>query len=373
MRDLHRHILSSLLSALVIVPAGAAGGTLAAQPLTHRTPNIEGTWITSPWNLHFQFNHRFRVFGQDADVTDLIDDAVLENSPTFTLSLGLWAPLMAGVQYASAPSIRNPDSSNEWFPYLKAAPWRTDDASISLLAGYNSQAESADGELAAQATLDRFQLLGSVRGFSDALHTDEAGLALAGGLGVGLTNFLILAGDVGGFVAGPDTGVAWSAGVHLAIPFTPHTFSLQVSNAAATTLQESSFDGIEASGGDLVYGFEFTVPFSGFARWGRIFDTGREDREAQAEDVEPARVVEIEIREFEFVGDTARVPAGAAVRWVNRDAVAHTTAGNEGEWESPLLGPGETYTTRFEEPGTHPYFCTLHPFMKAVIVVEPEN
>lgn len=345
---------------------------LVAQPLTYRTPNLEGTWVTSSWNLHFQFNHRFRVFGEDADVTDIFDDAIIDNSPTFTLSLGLWSPVMAGVQYASAPAIRNPDVSNEWFPYVKVAPWREGRWSVSALAGYNTQAESADGELAAQVGVDRFELIGAVRGFSDALHTDESGVALAGGLGIRLTNYLMLAGDVSGFVAGPDTGVAFSAGLQLAIPFTPHTFSLQVSNAAATTLQESSFDGIGAAGGNLTWGFEFTVPFSGFARWSNIFDRGR-DREPAAPGVEPARVVEIDIRQFSFEGDTVRVPAGAAVRWVNRDPVAHNTAAEDLTWSSPLIGPGETYTTRLTEPGVYPYFCPLHPFMRSVIVVEPDG
>ena len=74
-----------------------------------------------------------------------------------------------------------------------------------------------------------------------------------------------------------------------------------------------------------------------------------------------------------FKADTIRVPVGSAVRWVNRDPVAHTIAADEGEWQSPLVGPGETYTTRLEHEGTFPYYCTLHPFMKAVIIVESRS
>lgn len=361
-----------MLGPLWGIIAVAVAGELSAQPLTHRTPNIEGTWVTSPWNLHFQFNHRFRVFGDDVDITDLLDDAFLDNSPTFNLALGLWAPFMGGVQYASSPSIFNPDRSNEWVPYLKVAPWRRTDWSVSAWGGYNSQAESLDGELAGQASVGRLEVLGAVRGFTDALHTDEAGLALAGGLGVRLTEFLVLAGDVGGFVAGPDTGVAWSAGIQLGIPFTPHTFSLQLSNSAATTLQEASFNSADvAGGGDITWGFEFTVPFSGFARWGAIFD--REAERAEGPEVEPARVIEVDMREFRFEGDTIRVPAGSAIRWVNRDPVAHNTVADDATWESPLLGPGETYTTRLERPGRYPYLCTIHPFMRGLIIVEPRE
>ena len=363
---------SAAVSALVFGLATAVHvHSLEAQPLTYRSPNMQGTWVTSPWNLNFAFNHRFRIVN-DRDITDIVDDALLKNSPTFNLALGLWAPLMAGVVYSSEPPIRNGTRNNQWYPYLKVAPWRTDRWSVSLMGGWDSQAESIDGELAGQATAGPFELIGAARAFSDALHLGEAGLALAAGAGIHLTRYLLLAADVGGFVAGPDTGVAWSAGIHFAIPFTPHTFSLQVSNALNTTLQGASFNSAEANGGDLVWGFEFTVPFSGFARWGRIFDAGRDDA-ARAPDVEPARVVEVDIREMRFVADTIRVPEGSAIRWVNRDPVAHTVAADDGSWKSPLVGPAETYTTRPGPARTYAYRCTLHPFMRGAIIVEPRR
>jgi plastocyanin len=218
--------------------------------------------------------------------------------------------------------------------------------------------------------------LGAVRGFSDALHRDEPGLALTGGLGARLTNFLVLTADVADLVAGPVADAAWSAGLQLAIPFTPHTFSLQVSNAAATTPQEASFGGFDVGDrNEAAWGFEFTVPFSGFARWGRIFDRrgeGEEGRRSGATGVRrpPVRVVEIEIRDLRFRPDTVRVSVGGEVLWINRDAVAHTSTAEDGEWRSPLIGPGETYTRRFERAGEFRYHCTPHPFMRGVIIVE---
>lgn len=346
----------------------AAAQPAGAQPLTRRTPNLEGTWVTSPWNLHFQFNHRFRVIGRDADVTDIFRSAKVLNSPTFTLSLGLPSSTMVGVKYATRPAIANPASANEWFPYVKAEPVRRGRWSLSALAGYDSQAESADGELSAQGSLGRLELLGAVRGFSDALHTDESGLALAGGLGFRLTEYLVLAADLGGFVAGPDTTLAWSAGIQIGIPFTPHTLSLQVSNAAATTPQEASFGPATGAFKDLSWGFEFTVPFSGFARWGRIFGAGRGSPAGAAP--AGAAVVEIDMKEMAFRSDTVRVAPGTVVRWVNRDPVAHTTAADDGAWSSPLVGPGETYSVRLDRPGRYPYYCTLHPFMRGVVIVE---
>jgi plastocyanin len=310
------------------------------------------------------------VFGEDADVIDLFDDGVLDNSPTFTLSLGLWSPAMIGVKYVTSPAIINERRSNEWFPYLKVAPLRRDTWSLSLLGGYNTQAESFDGEFAGQASVGPIELLGAVRGFTDALHTGQEGVALSAGALLRLTDYLVVGGDFGGFVAGPDTTPAWSAGIHIGIPFTPHTFSLQVSNSTATTLQEASFKGTELAGGGLVWGFEFTVPFSGFARWGRIFQRGDTQERGAGRESAPVRVIEVDMREMRFERDTIHVAAGSSVRWVNRDHVAHTSAGDGGEWSSPLVGPGETYTVQLSGPGEYSYYCTLHPFMRGVIIVE---
>lgn len=63
----------------------------------------------------------------------------------------------------------------------------------------------------------------------------------------------------------PDPG--WSAGLHLGIPFTHHTFSIMVTKVTSRTLQKGTGvpDGLL---NNVYWGFEFTVPFSGCARWG---------------------------------------------------------------------------------------------------------
>ena len=82
------------------------------------------------------------------------------------------------------------------------------------------------------------------------------------------------------------------------------------------------------------------------------------------------RVVELEIRTFTFDPDTISVEPGTVVRWMNRDPVGHTSTAENGEWESPLLGPGESFEFRFDEEGTFPYNCTPHPFMRGTVIVE---
>ena len=57
---------------------------------------------------------------------------------------------------------------------------------------------------------------------------------------------------------------AWSAGVHVAIPGTPHTLSIQATNTNTATLEGSSRGSSQRR-----YGFEFTTPFTLARYFGR--------------------------------------------------------------------------------------------------------
>ena len=81
-------------------------------------------------------------------------------------------------------------------------------------------------------------------------------------------------------------------------------------------------------------------------------------------------LVEIKIEAFRFLEDTIRVEPGTTIRWTNRDQVGHTSTAENGEWESPLLGPGESFEVRLDDAGRFPYTCTPHPFMRGVVIVE---
>lgn len=68
------------------------------------------------------------------------------------------------------------------------------------------------------------------------------------------------------------------------------------------------------------------------------------------------------------------VDAGSTITWTNNDNVIHTvTAGSPNTvssgFDSGLFAAGETFEHTFEESGTYPYFCLLHPWMEGVVVV----
>jgi len=86
----------------------------------------------------------------------------------------------------------------------------------------------------------------------------------------------------------------------------------------------------------------------------------------------PSPRATVEIVDFTFVPAEITVAAGTTVEWVNREkAVPHTTTSVDGVWDSGTLQPGDTFRFTFDEPGTYPYLCTIHPYMKGTVVVTP--
>ncbi|MBI4544172.1 MAG: cupredoxin family copper-binding protein [Gemmatimonadetes bacterium] len=187
---------------------------------------------------------------------------------------------------------------------------------------------------------------------------------------------------------GNEEDIAWSAGIQLAIPYTPHTLSLHAANSITSTLQ-----GASRGSGTIRYGFEFTIPlhlrryFGGgapAAAEAPPHGAGEEapaagkpaEAEAGEEPVpeaggEPAAAaaVRVSIRDFAFAPARLEVAAGSTVTWTNNDQLAHSATADAGDWESGLIQPGRSSSRKFEKPGTYAYHCTPHPFMKAVVVV----
>jgi plastocyanin len=63
------------------------------------------------------------------------------------------------------------------------------------------------------------------------------------------------------------------------------------------------------------------------------------------------------------------VAVGTTVSWVNTDSVPHTTTSDGAGWNSGTLAAGERFSFAFENAGTFPYHCTIHPGMVGTVVV----
>ncbi len=69
-----------------------------------------------------------------------------------------------------------------------------------------------------------------------------------------------------------------------------------------------------------------------------------------------------------FVPTIDRVAVGSQVTFLNSGSGPHDVTGTMDAWGSPLLEPGESFATRFAQPGIYAYSCSLHPGMAGVVV-----
>jgi plastocyanin len=205
--------------------------------------------------------------------------------------------------------------------------------------------------------------------------------------------------------------VAWSAGLQLAIPFTPHTLSLQATNTLVSTLQ-----GASRGTSDVRYGFEFTVPLT-LARYfggdkpSPIAGARAPDSTAQRTPAPPAaapradtsralaplperaaptvappttpppapaaaprppsRVVRTGIKNVSYLQPRLEVTVGTTVEWANRDPLPHTITAVDRSFDSGLIQPGDVFRHTFTRAGSFTFYCIPHPFMKGLVVVRP--
>ncbi|MDP6064605.1 MAG: plastocyanin/azurin family copper-binding protein [SAR202 cluster bacterium] len=77
---------------------------------------------------------------------------------------------------------------------------------------------------------------------------------------------------------------------------------------------------------------------------------------------------------FDFKFRSMDIPRGTILKWVNQDPSPHTiTSGTPEEptdtWDSEQIATGEDFAYRFEEAGAYEFYCTIHPYMKATVII----
>lgn len=319
----------------------------SCQSVLERPPNLSGGWLGARGTLQFNFVHRFGV--SDAPLRKVT------NSPTFLLSYQLPLPLLIGFNYATSSDVAAA-FPNEWEGFARYAR-----SGVALQVGYNQAAGSVDAELTAARSVGRLRLMAVGRWLSNGYHSDTTRYAVGGGATLRLHRWVALAGDVATLIDRRSSEeIAWGAGLQLAIPYSPHTLSLQVTNTNTATLQGVS-RGIDRVRG----GFEFTIPFTLSRYFGRR--SGTAAKEAAAEGGEGA--AKAEMRTMTFSPNRVEIAAGNAITWTNNDQLVHTITADDGSWDSGPIEPGKTWSHTFAQPGEYSFHCTPHPFMKGVVVV----
>jgi plastocyanin len=84
----------------------------------------------------------------------------------------------------------------------------------------------------------------------------------------------------------------------------------------------------------------------------------------------------VNIQNFAFNPASITVPKGTTVTWMNQDSANHEIVNDaQGSiaqgalFTSNSLAKGASYSFKFDNPGTYHYHCSIHPSMKATVIV----
>jgi plastocyanin len=82
----------------------------------------------------------------------------------------------------------------------------------------------------------------------------------------------------------------------------------------------------------------------------------------------------VTIQNFAFNPATVSVKFGTVVVWTNQDNTAHTATSDPGaptSFDTGNISQGNTAVFTFQTPGSYPYHCSIHTYMKGTITVTP--
>ena len=96
----------------------------------------------------------------------------------------------------------------------------------------------------------------------------------------------------------------------------------------------------------------------------------KSDQPAAASSSSSSGTVTVKAANFAFDPKTVTVKKGQEVKWVNEDSAAHNVTSDDGTLKSKDFAQGGSFTYKATKAGTFNYICTIHPQMKATLVVQ---
>ena len=76
------------------------------------------------------------------------------------------------------------------------------------------------------------------------------------------------------------------------------------------------------------------------------------------------------IKDMKYQPPILKVKVGSSVEWKNADIVAHTVTAVDNTVDSGIIAPGASWKFIATKIGTVDYICTLHPNMRAKLIVQ---
>ena len=344
---------------------------LAAQGTTDHSPDISGDWVVRPGTVQFNFLHRF--------VRSPKPIRKVSNFPTFLVATSVLRGTTLGFDYATNSTLARA-YPNEWEFFARALPLTQVGGfpfDVGGQVGWNLAAKGLDGEVSLARREGPARVIAVGRALSDPSKSSGAAqFAFGGGATLKITTHLSVQGDYVRLTklnsAVGETG-AWSAGIAVAIPNTPHTLSLHATNTNTGTLQGASRGGKQTR-----YGFEFTIPITlarYFGQRPKPMPPAPEGSRANAPgvvapDTVTGAIFQTGMTALQFNNPTIEIPAGTTIEWKNEDQLPHSVTADDSTFDSGNIESGQTWRYTFIRPGSYSFHCTPHPFMKGTIVVK---
>ncbi len=139
---------------------------------------------------------------------------------------------------------------------------------------------------------------------------------------------------------------------------------------------------VEFDSGNLDTGQSFSFTFSAEGSYPYHDDRDREDADYHGTIVVGGLPVDpdtpapdngsVSIIDRSFRPADLTIAAGGTIEWANDDGEAHTVTSSQGTFQSGILAAGATFSQTFEQAGSYPYFCAIHPEMRGTINVADE-
>ena len=83
-----------------------------------------------------------------------------------------------------------------------------------------------------------------------------------------------------------------------------------------------------------------------------------------------AATIDVKIDNFTFNPQQITVKTGDTVTWTNHDDIPHTVTSKTMVFRSKAMDTDDKFSFTFATPGKYDYFCSLHPHMTGLIVIE---
>lgn len=84
----------------------------------------------------------------------------------------------------------------------------------------------------------------------------------------------------------------------------------------------------------------------------------------------PAGKNAVTIQNFAFSPASITIKAGDSITWTNEDSVGHSATADDASWDTGVLSQGQSKSVTFAKAGTYTYHCSVHPNMKATVIVK---